>query len=172
MHGRTGGQTDGQTDARTDARTDGRTDRRTDGQMDGRKITHIHKTQFRLSEKYHVWQLNNELMAGVGVTVYLLSAISECLQITLLPCLPAFVTERTSSEVEKIKVILLHRIIDTFDSEDPEHQEIVRFLQYVESRPYQYSVWGLLDMGPGLLLGLIGLSATYLMVIVQFTHLL
>ncbi|GBP03448.1 hypothetical protein EVAR_101808_1 [Eumeta japonica] len=58
------------------------------------------------------------------------------------------------------------------ESQDPEHQEIEQFLQYVESRPYQYSVWGLFDVDPGLLLGFASLCITYLIVVIQFTHLL
>ncbi|GBP03442.1 hypothetical protein EVAR_101805_1 [Eumeta japonica] len=106
-----------------------------------------------------------------ALTVYLLSAFIECFQAILFPCLPGLFTERTSMEVDKIKRTLLHRLIDTFDSPDPEHQEIEQFLQYVESRPYQYSVWGLFDVGSGLLLGLIGLSINYFIVVIQFTHL-
>ncbi|GBP03467.1 hypothetical protein EVAR_101816_1 [Eumeta japonica] len=57
-------------------------------------------------------------------------------------------------------------------SQDPNYQEIEQFLQYVESRPYKYSVCGLLDVGAGLLLGLIGLGVTYFVVVVQFSYFL
>ncbi|GBP03553.1 hypothetical protein EVAR_101872_1 [Eumeta japonica] len=107
-----------------------------------------------------------------ALSVYLLLEFFDCLQIVVLPCLPILATERTSAEVDKIKLTLLHQIIDTFDSEDSEHRNVEEFLEYVESRPYRYCVWRLFRVDTGLLLGFVSLCITYLIVVIQFTHLL
>ncbi|GBP03454.1 hypothetical protein EVAR_101811_1 [Eumeta japonica] len=106
------------------------------------------------------------------LTVYSYIAVFDCLHVLLLPCLPILATERISSEVDKIKLTLLHQIIDTFDSEDSEHQNVQSFLEYVESRPYRYCVWRLFNVDTGLLLGFVSLCITYFIVVIQFTHLL
>ncbi|GBP03492.1 hypothetical protein EVAR_101833_1 [Eumeta japonica] len=106
------------------------------------------------------------------LTVYPYMGVFDCLQIVLLPCLPILATERISSEVDKIKLTLMHQIIDTFDSEDSEHQDVQSFLDYVESRPYRYCVWRLFSVDTGLLLGFVSLCITYFIVVIQFTHLL
>ncbi|GBP03534.1 hypothetical protein EVAR_101860_1 [Eumeta japonica] len=105
-------------------------------------------------------------------TVYPFFAVFDCLHVVLLPCLPILATERISSEVDKIKLTLMHQIIDTFDSEDSGHQDVQSFLEYVESRPYRYCVWRLFSVDAGLLLGFVSLCITYLIVVIQFTHLL
>ncbi|GBP03537.1 hypothetical protein EVAR_101862_1 [Eumeta japonica] len=111
-------------------------------------------------------------MSFPALSVYILLEFFDCLQIVLLPCLPILATERISSEVDKIKLTLMHQIIDTFDSEDSERRDIERFLEYVEARPYQYCVWRLFNVDTGLLLGFVSLCITYLIVVIQFTHLL
>ncbi|GBP03472.1 hypothetical protein EVAR_101820_1 [Eumeta japonica] len=114
------------------------------------------------------------LVASVIITVsttYLLSFLAQCLRLGLLPCLPGIIAEGTSSEVDKIKLTLIHRLVDIQDSEETERHNIEQFLEYVEARPYRCRIWRVLNMDVTLPIGLLNLCTTYLIVIIQFTHL-
>ncbi|GBP03493.1 hypothetical protein EVAR_101834_1 [Eumeta japonica] len=95
-------------------------------------------------------------MSFPALSVYLLLEFFDCLQIVVLPC-PA----DTRYGAHKLR-----------DSEDLERRDIERFLEYVEARPYQYCVCRLFNVDTGLLLGFVSLCITYLIVVIQFTHLL
>ncbi|GBP03566.1 hypothetical protein EVAR_101880_1 [Eumeta japonica] len=79
-------------------------------------------------------------------TTYFLLFFAQCLRLALLPCLPGIIAEGTSSEVDKIKLILVHRLVDTEDPEEMEKHKIEQFLEYVVSRPYRYRIWRVLDV--------------------------
>ncbi|GBP03556.1 hypothetical protein EVAR_101875_1 [Eumeta japonica] len=100
-----------------------------------------------------------DLKEGV-VIASVIPILFECLEIVLLPCLPGIVTECIASETDKIKSILLHRLVDCQGAQGRDKEDIQLFLQYVESRPFQYRLWRTISVDGQLLLNLISLCTT------------
>ncbi|KAG7311284.1 hypothetical protein JYU34_002315 [Plutella xylostella] len=64
----------------------------------------------------------------------------------------------------------LDRPAETVSSER-RREQLEQFLRYIQLRPFSYSVWRLLRVDGALPAALLALLTTYLIVIVQFTHL-
>ncbi|GBP03463.1 hypothetical protein EVAR_101815_1 [Eumeta japonica] len=105
-------------------------------------------------------------MTFVPYTVIL---VLQALHVSIIPCLPAFIVESIASETDKIKLLLLDKVIDSKSEE--EKKDIHLFLYYLEMRPFKYRIWRTIAVDVGLPLGLISFYTTYIIAIVQFSHL-
>ncbi|GBP03562.1 hypothetical protein EVAR_101878_1 [Eumeta japonica] len=116
---------------------------------------------------------NNIESANTLLTIWsnTISFAIECLQLALIPCLPAIAAEFIAAEVDKIKLCLLNEFVDEYARTKQKSEEIKDFLDYVNARPYRFRIWRTIDVDASLLVGLVSLCTTYLIVIIQFTHL-
>ncbi|XP_052744239.1 uncharacterized protein LOC128199307 [Bicyclus anynana] len=91
---------------------------------------------------------------------------------------PALVAGSVSNEVDKIKVIFhnmlleetgLYIILLIYYPE--QEQEIQKVIKYIDARPFKFSVLGIIPMDANFPMIVVNLSITYIIVVLQFTHL-
>ncbi|XP_072933056.1 uncharacterized protein [Epargyreus clarus] len=95
--------------------------------------------------------------------------IMQIVQVSFFLFSPSIVVELYSSEVEKIRLILMHELIDVKDASAKE--DIQLFLQYTHIRAFQYRIWRCIPINIGLPIEIINLCTSYVIVIINFTHL-
>ncbi|XP_073959813.1 uncharacterized protein [Choristoneura fumiferana] len=90
-------------------------------------------------------------------------------QVTLFIFAPCLVVEQYGVEVERIKLLLMHKLFD--EPDDSTKGEVNLFLRYTELRPFQCRIWRILPITIALPLDLLNLCTTYIIVLINFTHL-
>ncbi|KOB69617.1 TPATPA infgustatory receptor 30 [Operophtera brumata] len=96
-------------------------------------------------------------------------SIIHLIQISILLFSPFVVVEFYSVEVERIRLFLMHKLLDDADPQNKEDVQL--FIQYTEFRPFKYRIWRIIPINISLPLVLINLCTTYVIVIINFTHL-
>ncbi|XP_063897023.1 uncharacterized protein LOC126053943 [Helicoverpa armigera] len=95
--------------------------------------------------------------------------IMHVVQISLLLFSPFLIVEHYSVEVEKMRLFLMHRLID---GNDPTLKEdIETFIQYTHVRTFKFRIWRIIPINMSLPLELINMCVTYVIVVINFTHL-
>ncbi|GBP61069.1 hypothetical protein EVAR_48568_1 [Eumeta japonica] len=89
--------------------------------------------------------------------------------ILLMPSIPGIVVEQTAGEVDKIKLLLLEYTVQNIN--DREKKEARLFLRYLHQRIFRVRVWRTFTIDVKLPIGLISLFTTYLIVLIQLSHL-
>ncbi|XP_073959811.1 uncharacterized protein [Choristoneura fumiferana] len=107
---------------------------------------------------------------GVQITQLLILA-AEAVQWGFIACLPGIVFETTRAQVDKLKVTLLQRYKKSSSTDEVIQAEIKEFLNYIELRPCRYYLYRLISVDITLPVGLFHLCTTYLIVMIQFSHL-
>ncbi|GBP61066.1 hypothetical protein EVAR_48565_1 [Eumeta japonica] len=87
----------------------------------------------------------------------------------LVPCLPCVAVEGTAAEVDKIKLIIANKMTTTLDCN--EKLEFRLFLRYLIHRPFRFLVWRVVPVDADLPVSVVSICTTYLIVLVQLTHL-
>ncbi|XP_061724378.1 uncharacterized protein LOC133530473 isoform X2 [Cydia pomonella] len=85
---------------------------------------------------------------------------------TLQICIPAVFAEMITAQTDEIKMILHEWLLTEKDTSSS-----ARSLRYVEARPLLRKAWRLLPLDLRLPTTMLSMCATYLIVIIQFTHL-
>ncbi|GBP03458.1 hypothetical protein EVAR_101813_1 [Eumeta japonica] len=114
---------------------------------------------------YGLLTLNHDQPFGKSLVFLLL----EVYWIILIPCLPPVFVGWTTAEVNKIKLLLLNSIISNTDSQEKHDAQL--FARYLRLRPFRVRVWRVFSADAASPLRLISLCTTYLIVMVQLTHL-
>ncbi|XP_049868848.1 uncharacterized protein LOC126368747 isoform X4 [Pectinophora gossypiella] len=83
--------------------------------------------------------------------------------------LPCIINEMVNAQVEAIKITLHNKIFT--EADERKNNETQRFLQYIETRRLQRKVWRVIPVDLQLPLSVFSMCITYLIVIVQFSHL-
>ncbi|KAI5632938.1 7tm chemosensory receptor domain-containing protein [Phthorimaea operculella] len=83
----------------------------------------------------------------------------------LLPCI---ITEMVSSQVESARLTIHHRMLK---ENGDKRREFAELLQYMSARRLQHSAWRVIPLDMQLPLAVLSTCVTYLIVIIQFTHL-
>ncbi|XP_063537790.1 uncharacterized protein LOC134747139 [Cydia strobilella] len=108
-----------------------------------------------------------------GVPIIHLVALGlEAVQWALIPCLPGIVFEMTRAHVDKMKLFLLKHYKDSTRNNHGIRAEIKEFLDYIEIRPCRYLLYRFIPVDLSLPVCLFHLCTTYLIVMIQFSHLL
>ncbi|GBP03555.1 hypothetical protein EVAR_101874_1 [Eumeta japonica] len=115
---------------------------------------------------YSLLIVNHDQPFGKSLMFLLL----EVCWIILIPCLPPVFVGWTTAEVNKIKLLLLNRIFVTTDHQEKHDAQL--FARYLQLRPFRVRVWRVFSVDAASPLRLISLCTTYLIVMVQLTHLL
>ncbi|GBP03544.1 hypothetical protein EVAR_101867_1 [Eumeta japonica] len=113
---------------------------------------------------YGLLAVNHDQPFGKSLVFLLL----EVCWIILIPCLPPVFVGWTTAEVDKIKVLLLNRIVCTTDTQEKHDAQL--FVRYLQLRPFRVRVWRVFSVDAALPLRLISVCTTYLIVMVQLTH--
>nr|WCC58033.1 gustatory receptor 48 [Papilio xuthus] len=82
---------------------------------------------------------------------------------------PCIVVETYAIEVEKIRLFLMHRLIDEKDSKIKEDLNI--FLNYTSIRTFSYKIWRFLPVNISLPIDIASMCTSYVIVLINFTHL-
>ncbi|GBP62253.1 hypothetical protein EVAR_44661_1 [Eumeta japonica] len=90
-------------------------------------------------------------------------------QIGIFLVSPCAIVELYSAEVEKIRLALVHLLVTERDENT--RSTINLFLTYTEIRPFKYTIWRMIPINLGLPLGLLSMCTTYVIVLIQFSHL-
>ncbi|XP_052754141.1 uncharacterized protein LOC128201381 [Galleria mellonella] len=90
-------------------------------------------------------------------------------QISLFIFSPCVVAELYFYEVENIRRILIHRLIR--EEDEKIINDIQLFLHYTRIRDFRYKIWRMIPVNLSFPLEFINLCTTYVIVIVNFTHL-
>ncbi|XP_059046898.1 uncharacterized protein LOC131842374 [Achroia grisella] len=90
-------------------------------------------------------------------------------QISIFLFSPCVVAELYVYEVEKIRLILMHRLIQ--EEDDKTIRDIELFLHYTRVRNFRYKIWRMIPVNLSFPLEFINLCTTYVIVVVNFTHL-
>ncbi|GBP03531.1 hypothetical protein EVAR_101859_1 [Eumeta japonica] len=114
---------------------------------------------------YSLLTLNHDQPFGKSLMFLLL----EAWWIILIPCLPPVFVGWTTAEVNKIKLLLLNSIICNTDTQEKHDAQL--FVRYLRLRPFRERVWRVFSADAASPLRLISLCTTYLIVMVQLTHL-
>ncbi|GBP96018.1 hypothetical protein EVAR_67353_1 [Eumeta japonica] len=121
------------------------------------------------------WELMNCLeatkrfMKALEKTCRIIFKLIEGLQTVFLACAPGVIVETIKSHMKRIRNILTRQLYLTKDLQ--EKADIETFLKFMALRPPALCLWGVVPVDMRLPLGLLSLSTTYLIVIVQFYHL-
>ncbi|XP_048478232.1 uncharacterized protein LOC125488795 [Plutella xylostella] len=91
------------------------------------------------------------------------------LQVCLYLFLPFVVSEGYSIEIEKIQLILMNKLIKETDKSTKE--DIDLFLRYIDVKNFKYKVWRIMPLSITFPLELINICTTYVIVLINFTHL-
>ncbi|KAI5632942.1 7tm chemosensory receptor domain-containing protein [Phthorimaea operculella] len=83
----------------------------------------------------------------------------------LLPCI---ITEMVNSQVESARLTIHHRMLK---ENGDKRREFAELLQYMSARRLQHSAWRVIPLDMQLPLAVLSTCVTYLIVIIQFTHL-
>ncbi|XP_063369676.1 uncharacterized protein LOC134658009 isoform X1 [Cydia amplana] len=86
---------------------------------------------------------------------------------TLQICIPAVFAEMIIAQTDEIKLILHEWLV----TEKEDTSSSARTLRYIEARPLLRKAWRLLPLDLRLPTTMLSMCATYLIVIIQFTHL-
>ncbi|CAH2095555.1 unnamed protein product [Euphydryas editha] len=81
---------------------------------------------------------------------------------------PALAAETLSTEVEKIKIALQDLLIQ--ETDEIRIQDIKRFISYIEARPFKFYVLRIIPLDASFVVMSLNFSITYLIVILQLTH--
>ncbi|XP_063364623.1 uncharacterized protein LOC134653224 [Cydia amplana] len=107
-----------------------------------------------------------------GVPIIHLVALGlEAVQWALIPCLPGIVFEMTRAHVDKMKLFLLKHYKDSTRHNHAIRAEIKEFLDYIEIRECRYLLYRFIPVDLSLPVSLFHLCTTYLIVMIQFSHL-
>ncbi|XP_068619820.1 uncharacterized protein [Battus philenor] len=82
---------------------------------------------------------------------------------------PCIVMELYGMEVDKIKMFLMHRAIDEKDIKIKE--DVDTFLRYTSLRTFRYKMWRCIPVNIYLPVEIASLCTTYVIVLINFTHL-
>ncbi|KOB72705.1 Gustatory receptor 14 [Operophtera brumata] len=86
----------------------------------------------------------------------------------LLTFAPAICAGMLTTEANQIQIILHDKLLQ--EREPIKVREIERFIRYVEARPCRFRVWKVIPLDADLLGMVLSFCVTYLIVIIQFTH--
>ncbi|XP_063832689.1 uncharacterized protein LOC135081839 [Ostrinia nubilalis] len=98
---------------------------------------------------------------SLGIMVF------QIFQTSIFIFTPCIVVEMYQSEVEKIRLFLMHQLVHEEDLEI--RRDIQIFLQYTSIRTFRYKIWRIIPMDLSLPLQLMNICTTYVIVIVNFT---
>ncbi|XP_049868849.1 uncharacterized protein LOC126368747 isoform X5 [Pectinophora gossypiella] len=115
-----------------------------------------------------VWLLLFYVKNGANLISYL-TECTYCLHIIFRIFVPSILTEITAAKVDSIKLALHYNMLD--EEDETKNNRIARFLRYMEVRRLQHKVWRVIPVDLQLPLTVFSMCITYLIVIVQFTHL-
>ncbi|XP_048000277.1 uncharacterized protein LOC125237308 [Leguminivora glycinivorella] len=107
---------------------------------------------------------------GVPI-IHLIALGLEAVQWALIPCLPGILFEMTRDHVDKMKLFLLKHYKESTRNNHPMRMEIKEFLDYIELRPCRYLLYRFIPVDLSLPVCLFHLCTTYLIVMIQFSHL-
>ncbi|KAL0868751.1 hypothetical protein ABMA27_008186 [Loxostege sticticalis] len=82
---------------------------------------------------------------------------------------PAFSAGLLAAEVQKIKLILHDKLF--LERELKHTKDIERFISYIEARPLRFTICKIIPLDWNLPFIVLNLCTTYLIVVIQFTHL-
>ncbi|XP_061729577.1 uncharacterized protein LOC133534459 [Cydia pomonella] len=90
-------------------------------------------------------------------------------QVTLFIFAPCVVVELYAVEVERMQLLLVHKLLD--DPDETVKEDVNLFLRYTEVRPFRFYLWRVVPVSIMLPLELLSLCTTYVIVLINFTHL-
>nr|WCC57920.1 gustatory receptor 48 [Papilio memnon] len=82
---------------------------------------------------------------------------------------PCIVVEMFAVEVEKMRLFLIHRLIDENDPKIKEDLDI--FLNYTSIRTFSYKIWRCFSVNISLPIEVASICTSYVIVLINFTHL-
>nr|WCC57808.1 gustatory receptor 48 [Papilio glaucus] len=82
---------------------------------------------------------------------------------------PCIVVEMYAMEVEKLRLFLMHRIIDEKDPKIKEDLDV--FLNYTSIRTFRFKIWRCFPVNISLPIDVANMCTSYVIVIINFTHL-
>nr|WCC57762.1 gustatory receptor 48 [Papilio dardanus] len=82
---------------------------------------------------------------------------------------PCIVVEMYAVEVEKMRLFLMHRLIDEKDPKIKEDLQL--FLNYTSLRTFSYKIWRCFPVNISLPIDIANMSTSYVIVLINFTHL-
>ncbi|XP_063542707.1 uncharacterized protein LOC134751253 [Cydia strobilella] len=127
-----------------------------------RDWTTIHKIVC-INRRYIINMLFQSWLVKSSTYVYAMHA-------TLQICIPAVFAEMITAQTDEIKMIM-HEGLVTEKVISKDTSSSARTLRYVEARPLLRKAWRLLPLDLRLPTIMLSMCATYLIVIIQFTHL-
>ncbi|XP_060806085.1 uncharacterized protein LOC132902980 [Amyelois transitella] len=95
--------------------------------------------------------------------------LMHILQISFFLFSPCAVAELFISEIEKIRKILMHKLMH--ETDDTQKSDIQLFISYTHERNFRYKIWRIIPVNLSLPLDFINLCTTYVIVVINFTHL-
>ncbi|KAJ0172350.1 hypothetical protein K1T71_012323 [Dendrolimus kikuchii] len=95
--------------------------------------------------------------------------VMHTFQICFLLFTPFVLVELYTMEIEKIRMFLMHRLID--ENNPAIRDDVDLFFRYVNTRSMKYKIFRIIPVNMTLPLELINLCITYVIVIINFTHL-
>nr|AOG12963.1 gustatory receptor [Eogystia hippophaecolus] len=115
-----------------------------------------------------IWELLLYIKENASWVTYMSHNVFA-LHFVIQMCAPAVVAEMVLAETDSIKLILSNRLLLSGDVK--ENRKVNSLLGYMETRPLHYKVWRIVHVDLHLPVSLLSICTTYLIVIIQFTHL-
>ncbi|CAH2095144.1 unnamed protein product [Euphydryas editha] len=81
---------------------------------------------------------------------------------------PAIGASSLSTESDKIKVVLHDMLL--VEEDETKVQDIKRFISYIEARPFKFRVLKIIHLDATLPVAILNLCVTYLIILLQLTH--
>ncbi|XP_053616057.1 uncharacterized protein LOC128678497 [Plodia interpunctella] len=95
--------------------------------------------------------------------------LMHILQISFFLFSPCTVAELFSYEIEKMRKILMDKMIKETDKTSK--ADIQLFVDYTHERNFRFKIWRIIPVNLSLPLNLVNLCTTYVIVVINFTHL-
>ncbi|XP_046963303.1 uncharacterized protein LOC124532444 [Vanessa cardui] len=124
------------------------------------KVTYVYKNMLD-AVNYNISPINCMGYQKIQVTLFI-EAIMGC----ILMSYSAILAELVLNEYERMKEILAYQLV-LCDDEDL-HAEILTTLNYLETRPPKYTIYGLFSLDLTLITGIIDICVTYIIILLQF----
>ncbi|XP_028157965.1 uncharacterized protein LOC114351099 isoform X2 [Ostrinia furnacalis] len=100
--------------------------------------------------------------------ISMLTANVSVIHVFILLFAPAFAAGLLTAQVEKLRLVLLDRLLQ---ERDQKHTiDIERFIRYIEARPLKTVICKVIHLDWKLPVSVVNICVTYLIVMLQFTH--
>ncbi|CAG4987627.1 unnamed protein product [Colias eurytheme] len=118
-----------------------------------------------------IYDVYKSLLVIEGMEPYplLIFSIMHIVHVAFLLFSPSFVIEFFGVEVDRIRLFLIHQIIDNKDQKCKEAAQV--FLEYTNIRPFSHKIWRSIPVNIALPLEILNICYSAIIVIINFTHL-